>query len=119
MQTAMHVYPWNLREDGVDSVLARMRDHGFDSFNLAATYHPIATFNPHGVGTKLHYDVHGAVYFPARLERYGAIKPRIWPDDSVTRTWSEAAQRLSRYGLTTFIVRAASSAAPPPATRAP
>lgn len=93
------IYPWDLADEGVDTVLALLRDHGFQALDLAANYHAIATLAPHNPRRRVMYTETGAVFFPARIERYERILPQLWPETAVLRAWPAVAERLDRYGL--------------------
>jgi hypothetical protein len=93
------IYPWDLREGGVDRTLGEIRDLGLSGIELTSNYHPIATLAARGTGRRMLYTEHGAVFFPARPERYGRIKPELWPDREVLRVWPEVAEQAGRLGL--------------------
>ena len=79
----MYVYPWDLFDEGIDTGLETIAACGFDSIQLAVSYH-IATYllprNPH---TTLFYGNHGAVYFEPDPLLYGrtSIRPKVWRSD--------------------------------------
>ena len=97
MRTTTYCYPWDLARLGVARVLGEIAGHGFQAIDLAATYHPIDALSPRG-GLNLFSDARGAVYFPARADRYGRIKPRIHTSE-IARVWPEAADVGARIGL--------------------
>jgi hypothetical protein len=98
MRTTTYCYPWDLARLGVEPTLRRIADDGFDGIDLAATYHPIDSVSPRD-GFRLFSDGRGAVYFPARAERYGRIKPRIHSSE-IAMAWPAAAGHAARTGLT-------------------
>jgi hypothetical protein len=91
-------YPWDVARLGVDAVLADLSDHGIDGIDLAATYHPISAVSPREV---IHgfFCPRGAVFFPARRDRYELVQPDVWPDADVVRAWHDVAARVDSYGL--------------------
>jgi hypothetical protein len=98
MRTTTYCYPWDLARLGVETTLDQIAGEGFDAVDLAATYHPIDAVSPRD-GFELFAEGRGAVYFPARAERYGAIKPRIYPSDAITAAWPRAANHAAKIGL--------------------
>jgi hypothetical protein len=97
MRTTTYCYPWDLARLGVADTLQEIADYGIAAVDLAANYHPIDSLSPRG-GLNLFSDARGAVYFPARTQGYGRIKPHICPDGTV-QTWPEAANAAARIGL--------------------
>jgi hypothetical protein len=79
MYKGLYVYPWDLADEGVTTVTERARSAGLDSLTIAASYHAGKFLRPHGVSGKVYFPKDGTVYFKARPERYGHIKPLINP----------------------------------------
>jgi hypothetical protein len=98
MRVTTYTYPWDLARLGVERTLAQMAADGINAVDLAATYHPIDTVSPRG-GFSLFSDARGAVYFPARPERYGRIKPHMHSPEQCA-VWPEAARHAGKFGLT-------------------
>jgi hypothetical protein len=98
MRVTTYTYPWDLARLGVERTLAQMAADGINAVDLAATYHPIDTVSPRG-GFSLFSDARGAVYFPARTERYGRIKPHMHSPEQCA-VWPEAARHAGKFGLT-------------------
>lgn len=92
-------YPWDVSRLGVDAVLADIADHGIDGIDLAATYHPISALSPRGDSAHGFFCPRGAVFFPARPERYGRVKPMVWREAEVVGAWVDVAERLDSFGL--------------------
>lgn len=97
MRTTTYCYPWDLARLGVHDTLAEIAGHGIAAVDLAATYHPIDSFSPRG-GLDLFSEGRGAVYFPARVEGYGRIRPNVYPG-AVSKAWPEAANAAAKLGL--------------------
>ena len=97
MRTTTYLYPWDLARLGVKRTLGEIAGFGFKAIDLASAYHPIDAFSSRG-GLSLFSDGRGAVYFPARAERYGRIKPLIHSPE-VARAWPETADEAARIGL--------------------
>jgi hypothetical protein len=95
MRVTTYTYPWDLARLGVERVVRQMADEGIDVIDLAATYHPIDSLSPRG-GVRLFSSGRGAVYFPARTERYGRIRPST---HSVCAVWPDVAKQASTLGL--------------------
>jgi hypothetical protein len=97
MRLTSYAYPWDLARLGVERTLQCMADDGIEAVDLAATYHPIDSMSPRD-GMRLFTDPRGAVYFPARAERYGRIKPFLHSAE-VCAAWPEAARHVKALGL--------------------
>lgn len=72
---AVYLYPWDLLDEGVAEVAARLRDIGADTVTLAASYHAGKFIRPHGRSGKVYFPEDGTVYFRHRPKRYGRVKP--------------------------------------------
>jgi len=79
MYKALYTYPWDFADEGLDSVLERVRPTGINTITLAASYHAGKFVRPHGRSGKVYFPKDGTVYFKARPERYGHIKPLVSP----------------------------------------
>jgi hypothetical protein len=99
LRRGIYAYPWDLADIGSDAALAEMKAAGISAVNLACTYHPIATFSPRAGARRMLYQELGAVFFPAREERYARIKPAKWRDAEVLDAWPAAARAAERDGL--------------------
>ena len=92
-------YPWDLADEGVSAALNWLHDAGFDAIELCPNYHAISTFAPRNHGRSVFYSEQGAVYFPARADRYGRIKPRIFDDPEVLGAYARAAELAPARGI--------------------
>lgn len=72
---AIYAYPWDIVEVGRDAALDRFQGLGLDTVTIAGAYHAGKFLRPHGKSGKVYFPEDGTVYFRARPERYGAIKP--------------------------------------------
>jgi len=79
MYRGLYVYAWDLADEGLDEVLPRVRDAGLNTLTLAASYHAGKFLRPHGRSGKVFFPRDGTVYFKARPERYGHVKPLVNP----------------------------------------
>jgi hypothetical protein len=79
MYKGIYAYPWDLADEGLDEALGRIRDTGVNTVTLAASYHAGKFLRPHGRSSKVTFLQDGMVYFRARPERYGHIRPRVHP----------------------------------------
>lgn len=79
MYKGLYVYAWDLADEGLDEVLPRVRDAGLNTLTLAASYHAGKFLRPHGKSGKVYFPKDGTVYFRARPERYGHVKPLVNP----------------------------------------
>ncbi len=92
-------YPWDLADEGVASALDWLRGAGFNAIELCPNYHAISTFAPRNLERSIHYSEQGAVYFPARAERYGRIKPRLFDEPEVLSAYAQAAEHAPSRGI--------------------
>jgi hypothetical protein len=99
VQVSALTYPWDLADMGVEAGLNRLREIGFEAVELTTTYHSVATFTPGARGRRLMSLTEGAVFFPARPERYGSLAPRLWPEQEVQRVWPAASELAGELGL--------------------
>ncbi len=92
-------YPWDLADEGVSAALNWLHDGGFDAVELCPNYHAISTFAPRNLGRSVFYSEQGAVYFPARAERYARIKPRVFDEPEVLSAYAQAAEHAPARGI--------------------
>jgi len=79
MYKGLYAYAWDLADEGLDAALERIRPTGVNTITLAASYHAGKFLRPHGRSGKVYFPKDGTVYFRARSERYGQIRPLINP----------------------------------------
>jgi hypothetical protein len=79
MDKAIYAYPRDLAGDGLDVALDRIREIGFSTITLAASPHAGRFLRPKAQGGEPTLPDEGTVYFRARPERYGHIRPRVDP----------------------------------------
>src|SRR3954469_6657340 len=99
MHVTVWTYPWDVARLGAATVVDDLRRHGADGIDLAATYHPISALSPRGDHVGGFFSPRGAVFFPARTERYGRIRPSVWPDAEVTGAWPAVAEQVTKADL--------------------
>ncbi|MBM3933139.1 MAG: hypothetical protein FJ319_02365 [SAR202 cluster bacterium] len=101
MQSAMFMYTWDLRDEGIDAVLGRVRGWGVDAISLAASYHGGYVVHPHNPRHKVYMIEDGTVYFHPQ-QRYFAdtpLKPKVAEVARDVDWFAAAGQRLDRYGM--------------------
>jgi len=79
MYQGLYTYAWDLADEGLETALGRIRPLGINTITLAASYHAGKFLRPHGASGKVYFPKDGTVYFKARAERYGHIKPLVNP----------------------------------------
>jgi hypothetical protein len=79
MYKGLYTYPWDLADEGLETVLARVRESGLNTITLAASYHAGKFLRPHGRAGRMLFPRDGTVYFQPRPERYGRIQPLVNP----------------------------------------
>src|SRR4051812_37502396 len=99
MHVTVWTYPWDVARLGAATVVDDLLRQGADGIDLAATYHPISALSPRGDHVQGFFSPRGGVFFPARPERYGRIRPSVWPDQAVTDAWPAIAERAAEGGL--------------------
>lgn len=106
VRTGWYCYPWNLR-DAV-STLNEMRAAGMGQLTLATSYHAGKFIQPRDPQQRVYFPEDGTVYFRAREERYGRLKPVI---ASITREQDvlEEACRVDRLPIRGWTVLAHNS----------
>lgn len=72
---AIYLYAWDLLDEGVAEVAARLRDVGADTATMAAAYHAGKFIRPHGRSGKVYFPEDGTIYFRHRPERYARVSP--------------------------------------------
>lgn len=73
MNYGMWAYPWDLVDEGTDSVAEDLLDMGIDRLYLAANYHTVEAFSPHNPVRKTVFADAGAYFQPEH--EYGEIEP--------------------------------------------
>jgi hypothetical protein len=73
MRSAIWAYPWDLLDEGVDSVADRLGELGIDEVNLATNYHSVQAFLPHNPERRTFF-AHASSYFQPGDE-YGRVAP--------------------------------------------
>ncbi|MBM4438121.1 MAG: hypothetical protein FJ029_13025, partial [Actinobacteria bacterium] len=87
-------YAWDVADEGAAAALDWLQAAGFDAIDLGPNYHAISTFSPRNAKRSIFYSEQGAVYYPARLERFGRIKPHLFDDRAVLQAWPDVARAL-------------------------
>jgi hypothetical protein len=73
----MYLYAWDLQEEGVSEVAARLTGAGLDTASLATSYHAGKFLRPHAPHRKVFFPEDGTVYFRPEMSRYGRVRPRV------------------------------------------
>jgi len=98
-ELAAYIYPWDLARGGAGAVLDELGELGFTQLNLTANYHAISSLSPRGEDTRLFMVPRGGVFFPARAERYGRVRPVVWPEREITDAWAVGAATAVERGF--------------------
>lgn len=75
MTYAMWTYPWDLLDEGVQTVADRLVDLGISEINLATNYHTVQTFLPHNPERRTFFARPSAYFQPD--DGYGELKPVV------------------------------------------
>lgn len=73
MNFAVWAYPWDLLDEGVESVASRLSDAGIDEINLATNYHSVQAFLPHNPERRTFFARASSYFQPAN--EYGRLRP--------------------------------------------
>lgn len=73
MDVAIWAYPWDLLDEGVDSVADRLYAMGIDEISLATNYHHVQTFLPHNPERRTFFARASSYFQPG--EGYGKLEP--------------------------------------------
>ena len=63
MYSALWIYPWDLLDEGIDTVLGRVADAGVDAISVAAAYHHVRALCPHNPKRAVYHGEGGVIYF--------------------------------------------------------
>ena len=74
MRSALWAYPWDLLDEGVESVARRLTAIGIDEINLATNYHSVQPFLPHNPERQTFF-AHASSYFQPDESCYGRLSP--------------------------------------------
>ncbi|MWV40676.1 hypothetical protein [Natrialba sp. INN-245] len=75
MDFGIWAYPWDVIDEGVDSVGDRVFNLGISELNLATNYHSVQTFNPHNPERRTFFSRASAYFQPDG--GYGRLKPVV------------------------------------------
>ena len=101
---SMYVYPWDLRDEGVAEVAARLREANIDSVSLTASYHAGKFLRPHGPRGKIYFPEDGTVYFRPSARHYRVLKPLQAQMARSFDAFGELAVHASDLGVTAWTV---------------
>lgn len=101
MKKCLYVYPWDFVDEGVETVLARVKSLGIDTLAVALSYHAGKFVLPHNPRRAVYFPEDGVVYFRPDPDYYqsGPIQPVA---ASVTKDHdflSELAPKCAAYGI--------------------
>ncbi len=101
MDLAVWTYPWDVAEEGIDTVLRNIRDVAqCNGISLASAYHNFKQLRPHSSpGRKIYVGEGGVVYFNTDESRYGRIKPVTSNVLKEIDAFQEACDRRQEYGI--------------------
>lgn len=73
MTFATWAYPWDLLDEGVESVAQRLLDLGITEINLATNYHSVQTYLPHNPERRTFFARPSSYFQPG--DEYGDLEP--------------------------------------------
>lgn len=97
----LFLHAWDLRDDGVDTVMGWMRDSGLDTMQLAGTYHSGWFLHPQNSRHRAFMTEGSRCYFHPHGEFYKglSLKPAPASVSKDTDWFAEAGRRLDAHGL--------------------
>jgi hypothetical protein len=96
---AMRMFVWDLADEGIEEVAARLREAGVDGVNLALAYHGGRFYCPHNPRRALVHAPDGALYFQPLVSCYEGIKPRVHPEYGSGAFVARVREVLREYGI--------------------
>ena len=99
---ALWAYPWDLADEGPQTVLRRLREEvGVDGVSLASAYHTFEMLRPHSSSRALLQIPQAAVYFQPQAELYRGtpIRPHVSPLMGAENWYADAARAAAAVGL--------------------
>lgn len=73
MEFAVWAYPWDLRDEGIDTAIDTLQDLGVTEVNLATNYHSVQAFTPHNPKRRTWFSRASSYFQPS--ENYGELRP--------------------------------------------
>lgn len=95
---SLYVYPWDLRDEGIGTVVNSMRAAGIDGLTLATSYHAGKFLRPHSPAGKVYFPEDGTVYFTPSPALYRDLAPQratMADDYNALRELEQAASDLA------------------------
>lgn len=74
---ALYAYAWDLAGRPLGETLAELHSYGLNTLSLATSYHAGKFIRPRAGAGTVYFPQDGTVYFRARMERYGKLKPQL------------------------------------------
>ena len=90
------IYPWDLKDEGIDKVCFYLQDLGYTSLSLATSYHAGKILLPHNPKKKVYFLEDGTVYFHPEKKLYGRLKPlknSLLNNSDILKTICKSAQK--------------------------
>ena len=79
MDVAIWAYPWDLLDEGVETVADRLHAMGVDEISLATNYHHVQAFLPHNPERRTFFGVRARTSSPVRATAScGRCQTRRW-----------------------------------------
>lgn len=101
MEFATWAYPWDVRDEGVDTVSSRLGEIGIGELNLATNYHAVQAFSPHNPRRKTHFAHASSYFYPDGA--YDTLRPR--PYEGMNEDWvASIADAIDDLRLTSWTV---------------
>lgn len=100
MRDSIWMYGWDLKDEGADACLRRIREVGrLGAISLAASYHAGRFLLPHNPRRKVMFLEDGKVYFHPDPNGYGRIRPLPHSEVEAFDFLGEAGAGVRRFGL--------------------
>ena len=98
---SIYLHGWDVVDEGVDNVLKNLKDFGFNSINLAVSYHSGRYILPHNPKWRIFFAEEGVVYFEPHNENYvdTILKPKRSERYGHVDILSQVIEGAERYGM--------------------
>jgi len=101
MHKSIWIYPWDLKDEGIDYVMDTVSKTGLNAISVAASYHAGKFLRPHSPKGKVYFPEDGVIYFRPDLSLYEntRIKPCVSSLTSETNLFEDISIKAKHHGL--------------------
>lgn len=96
---SIRAFVWDLADEGLEDVLHRLAECGFDGLHLALAFHGGRFYCPHNPRHAIVHAPDGVLYFQPLLSCYEQIRPRVHPEYGSGAFVARTIARAHDYGM--------------------